>query len=237
MNYKRMYPLLIILSCAIIGGCVSEKSSPDKTFTFTYSTDQKTHLTQFELDQNIEKCERGDKNACLKVGLYYENSEDIQMSEKYFKAGCWLRCPLNCSKLASVYKRNKRIEEALSLFIRICEDGHSPSCSSAGNIYAYYFNDNKRAHYFYELGCDTDPFFPPACFNLAVSLFENNKVSEIQKILVLYEKACRADFAPACFNLGLLYLKGNLIQQSGRKGRRLIKKSCDLGLSSACDIL
>ncbi len=184
-----------------------------------YRNDSTVGASDTEQDNKIvvfrKSCDRGDGDACFRIGLaYYEGSEveqDYKIAKEYLEIACDHKVGVGCGTLGVMYENGKGA--------RI---------------------DYAKAKAYYKKGCDYD--YSNGCLMLGI-YYENGrggeqniaKAGEYYRISKAYhEKECDNGDGNGCLMLGYAYSRGSGVSQDPKKAEAYYKKACDFGNTLGC---
>ena len=148
------------------------------------------------------------KNAetYYKIAKCYIEKKQINDAVIYLEKAVFLNEeePKYISELARIYYKKNNIEKAAEAFEKLIElvPNDAWAYSNLGNIYLYHLDDLEKAHKYYELAVETDPYYSWGLYNFAcVKVLFNDFESAIK----LYHRACELSPANELFQLALAH--------------------------------
>ena len=113
-----------------------------------------------ELGANIQKCEKGDSEACFQAGWLFSQFNSLDGAKDFYEKACNGKNFKGCTNLGALYFSGvdglikQDIKKAKELFVKACDLKDADGCNNAGYISETIEKDNKNAVKFYKKGCD-----------------------------------------------------------------------------------
>ena len=222
-----------------------------------------TSLMAISVDKELDEICK-DKIPCTQKGLELQELGNKIDSLKYYKRSCEMGLGLGCSQEAVYLSKigsSSNKQAVLDKYSEGCDKGDRLGCAYAGESYlkdtfydkalplltkACSLNDYRSCTklgvmYLKSYGVKSDIL--KANILLTKSCKEGNDKDACSLVSILnkaefnfFTKKCNSNNAEACAYLGSSYIKGIGVEKNTLKGIQYLRKSCDLGLKTACDV-
>ncbi len=202
------------------------------------------------IKRRTAKCEKGDVEACTRLGhMYYnrwdwglEKESDRPKARVFFKKACDLGDMLACHQLAGMHAggRGGRQDHPMAhrLHEKACSGGIAESCADKAWLHAYASErkDLGSARKYYEKACAMG--HEASCFQAGKFMYDGKGGSkDLATAKKLFKKACDYGYSGGCVGLAASYLSGWGGNIDKRRAAKLLKKACDDKNPEGCHIL
>jgi TPR repeat protein len=183
------------------------------------------------VDETFQSC----KSLCKTVAKGPPKSMNEQADDA--EAACSKGDMEKCATIGGAYLtgkggKTKDEKKGIELATKACTGGAGFGCEIVGRAHADGRGipvNKDEAKTWFQKGCDLGA--GGACRSLSLT-FETSDPARIP----LLEKACSKDDKIGCMGLGAAYLHGNQgAPKDLAKAKQFLQKSCDLGLTDACE--
>jgi uncharacterized protein len=232
--YRRSCELGYAVGCKNLGQALRESSDPE---------DRAQAVVLFQ-----DLCDRNDRMACVLLGGLYSRGQGVPKSigkaKELYRKACEEGEPRGCSSLGTVLVREGDMNDGLNYLETACMQGDPAGCINLGGLYKKGENvakDAEKAAFYLRKGCDSQceeacgEWIGISCGSLAPYYLSGvGGRKDEARALMLYDRACRFDFAPACFDLGYMYYEGRGTEPDLARAAGYYELACRLGLPDGC---
>lgn len=216
---RKLHKHFLLLLSTLFIGCTSSSLSENRL-----------KATNYYLDIN-EKCNKGDNDSCLKLGLNEQTTQEKILRNNIFNDN---------NVTLEINTTNTEKELVKICVVDIVEDykQKKESCYQLGLKYVIE-NDKYKAKTFLGKSCDLG--YGKACYQLGMFLYNTSKDSnDILDTVRMFQKGHKLNDSKSSFNFGYMVEHNSVTKENYNPSVIALKTyidSCNLGYQKACEYI